>query len=59
MTKNKSFDCIEMKRRGALKIHERLASMSIEEQVEYWRRRSDELRRREVTSPDEVVQSPS
>ena len=59
MTRNKSFDCIEMKRRGALKIHERLASMSIEEQVEYWRRRSDELRRREAASPDEVVQSPS
>ena len=59
MTRNKSFDCIEMKRRGALKIHERLASMSIEEQVEYWRRRSDELRRREGTSPDEVVQDPS
>lgn len=59
MTRNKSFDCIEMKRRGALKIHERLASMSIEEQVEYWRRRSDELRRREAASRDEAVQNPS
>ncbi len=59
MTRNKSFDCIEMKRRGALKVHERLASMSIEEQVAYWRRRSDELRRSEADSPDEAVHSPS
>jgi hypothetical protein len=39
------FDCVEMKRRAALKIHERLAGLTIEEQVEYWRNRSEEFRR--------------
>ncbi|HUT76586.1 MAG TPA: hypothetical protein VM285_02810 [Polyangia bacterium] len=40
-----NFDCVEMKRRAALRIHERLAGLTLEEQVEYWRRRSEEFRR--------------
>jgi hypothetical protein len=45
MKRTKSFDCVEMKRRGALRIHERLASMTFEEQVEYWQGRAEEFRR--------------
>jgi hypothetical protein len=45
MGKKKKFDCIEMKRRGSLKIHERLAKMTFEEKVEYWRKRAEEFRR--------------
>jgi len=41
----KTFDCVEMKRRGAMRIHERLKGMSLKKQVEYWRRRSEDFRR--------------
>jgi hypothetical protein len=43
--KNKSFDCVEMKRRGAERLRERLAGMTLEEEIEYWRQRSEEFQR--------------
>ena len=50
MKKNKRFDCVEMKRNGALKIHEQLEGRSFEEQVEYWRKRAEEFRRNDPAS---------
>jgi hypothetical protein len=41
--KAKTFDCIEMKRRGALRIHDQLKNMTVEQQIEYWRQRSEEF----------------
>ena len=52
MMKNKRFDCVEMKRRGAARIHERLKNMTLEQKIDYWRRRSQAFRveqEREVT----------
>jgi hypothetical protein len=43
--KNKSFDCVEMKRKGAEVIYQKVASLSIEQQLEYWRKGSDSLRK--------------
>ena len=43
--KTKTFDCVEMKRVGGLMIHERLKDMTVEEQIVYWRQRSDDFRR--------------
>lgn len=43
--KTKTFDCVEMKRRGAELVQQRLAGMTPEEQLEYWRQQTDELRR--------------
>ncbi len=43
--KTKTFDCVEMKRVGGLMIHERLKGMNVEEQIAYWRRRSEDFRR--------------
>ncbi len=43
--KNKSFDCVEMKRKGAEVIYRKVASLSIEQQLEYWRKGSDSLRK--------------
>jgi len=40
----KTFDCVEMKHRAAEKVQARLASMSLDEQVQYWERRGKELR---------------
>ena len=42
--KNKSFDCIEMKRKGAEAVYQKVASLSIEQQLEYWRKGSALLR---------------
>jgi len=40
---SKKFDCIEMKRRGSEAIYERIKDMSREEEIEYWRKRTEEL----------------
>lgn len=40
----KSFDCVEMKRKGARKIFEALRGKSREEQIAYWRERNAEMR---------------
>jgi hypothetical protein len=39
-TKTKTFDCVEMKRRGSLRIYETTKDMTFEEEVAYWRERS-------------------
>ena len=43
MTTKKSFDCVDMKRKGAEKVQAKLAGMSREQQLEYWRVRTEEL----------------
>ena len=43
--KNKSFDCVETKRKGAEAIYWKIASMSKEQQLEYWRQGSAELKK--------------
>jgi hypothetical protein len=43
MTTKKSFDCVDMKHRGAEKVQAKLAGMSREQQLEYWRAQTDEL----------------
>lgn len=44
----KTFDCVEMKHRGAEKVQARLATMTLDEQVAYWERRGKELRKRKA-----------
>jgi hypothetical protein len=41
--KKKPFDCVEMKRRGAARIHEHTEDMTVGEEIEDWRRRSQEF----------------
>ena len=43
MATKKSFDCVDMKHRGAEKVQAKLTGMSHEQQLEYWRVRTDEL----------------
>ncbi len=43
--KNKKFDCIEMKQRGAELMRQKLAGMSLEQEIEYWHRRSEQFQR--------------
>jgi hypothetical protein len=55
--KTKTFDCVEMKRRGAALIYEKIKDMTIDEQVAYWKEkdaafenRRTALRRRRARS---------
>ena len=43
MATKKSFDCVEMKHRGAARVQAKLRGMSREDQLEYWRVRTEEL----------------
>jgi len=36
--KNKSFDCVEMKCKGAELVQQRVASLTKTQQLEYWRK---------------------
>ena len=35
-SKNKTFDCVEMKRQASLKLHEKLSGMTKEERKAFW-----------------------
>lgn len=43
-TTKKTFDCVEMMHRGALRIHAELKGKTREEQLAYWRRQNEEAR---------------
>jgi hypothetical protein len=43
--KTKTFDCVEMKRHAALRIHEQMKDMTLQQKIDYRRRRSEEFRR--------------
>lgn len=43
-TKKKTFDCVEMMHRGALRIRNALKGKSREEQLAYWKRQNEEAR---------------
>ena len=42
--KKRTFDCVEMKRQGAAKVLEKIKSMTREQELEYWRKRTQEMR---------------
>ena len=43
--KAKTFDCVQMMRRGADLVRKELEGKSIDLQLEYWQRGTDDLRR--------------
>lgn len=43
MTKVKQLDCVAMKRRASLLLHEKLSKMSYDERIAYWKMRADEM----------------
>ena len=45
--KTKTFDCVEMKRRGAELVRQKLQGMTDQEQLAYWQRRAEEMRTRQ------------
>jgi hypothetical protein len=43
--KTKTFDCVEMKRRGAELVRRQLKGKTFEEQLEYWQKGTDRLKK--------------
>jgi hypothetical protein len=43
----KAFDCVAMKRQGAIRVYEQTKDMTLQEQVAFWKTRSAELRKRQ------------
>lgn len=43
--KNKKFDCVEMMHQGGERIRREVEGMTLDEEVEYWKKRTDSLRR--------------
>jgi hypothetical protein len=50
--KTKTFDAVEMKRRGAERIHEQTKGMTPEEELAFWRQRTEVLRKRQQTAQE-------
>lgn len=46
--KTKTFDCVKMKRQGAEKVQQELAGMTLEEEIAFWQRGTEELRQRQM-----------
>lgn len=44
--KTKEFDCLRMKEEGARAVLEELENLTPEQQLEYWKRQNEELKRR-------------
>jgi hypothetical protein len=44
--KAKKFDCMEMKRQGASRIYEETKDLSLKEEAQYWREKSEKMKRR-------------
>lgn len=49
MKTKKAFDCVEMKRRGAERIYNQVANMTLKEQLAFWRERTELLRKHQQT----------
>ena len=43
--KTKTFDCVQMKRRGGELVRKQLEGKSFEQQLEYWRKGTEELKK--------------
>ena len=43
--KTKEFDCVQMKRQGAEIIFEEIKNMTLEEQLEYWKKGTAQLQK--------------
>lgn len=54
---NKEFDCVEMKHRAAEKIREKIAGFSTEEELKFWKKQTESLRKyqRSVIKKDKVT----
>jgi hypothetical protein len=43
--KTKTFDCVQMKRKGAEMVRQQLRGRTFEQQIKFWQKRTDELKK--------------
>jgi len=55
--KTKKFDCVEMKHLGAEKVQEQIAGMTREEEIRFWKERSQYLRQHQEAIKKEQSKS--
>lgn len=48
--KTKTFDCVEMKHRGAEQLKEKIDRLTVQQEVAFWGERSSELKQRQATA---------
>ncbi|MCH8151276.1 MAG: hypothetical protein IH830_02755 [Planctomycetes bacterium] len=48
--KTKMFDCVAIKRRGAQRVRQLIAATSPQEQLAFWQKQTEQLRRRRQES---------
>ena len=46
--KTKTFDCVEMKRRGAELVRRQLEGKSLEQQLKYWQKGTEDLKKLQI-----------
>ncbi len=54
--KNREFDCVEMMHQGQAAVKKRLEGMTLEEKLDYWHERTEELRERQKELQQERLQ---
>lgn len=52
--KTKTFDCVRMKRQGAEQVMKRLEGKTLQEQLEYWQKGTEELKRHQHSLQNRV-----
>ena len=45
MKTKKAFDCVEMKRKGSERVYQIIKDMTLEEELEYWRKGTERLKK--------------
>jgi len=51
--KTKTIDCVEMKKRGSIKIWEQLKDMTLDEELSFWKSRNDVSQKERKEHPDQ------
>ena len=46
--RTKAFDCVQMKRRGAELVRKKLQGKSFEQQLEYWKKGTEDLKKLQI-----------
>ena len=52
--KTKTFDCVEMKRKAALRIYDETKNLSLDQRIDYWQQKSNEFLRKQQERRDSV-----
>ncbi len=57
--RTKSFDCVELQHRGAALIQKQLMGLTLEEQLEFWRKQTDILRQQQQAAREKMAERPT